>query len=337
MDYTIKQIAQMAGVSKSTVSRVISGNGYTSPEVRGKVLQIIDQLQYKPNAVARAMVSQRTNNIGVIIYRRDYPIVSHPFYGKILDAIIKTAAGLHYSIIVTTDYDLSVRAADFMLEKRVDGLILLSRFHQNVIDYIKHFDVPYLMVNGSTDVEGVIHVVNQDEAGGQQAAAYLNGLGHGRIFVIAGPQTHRSHYLRLRGFSQQREALGLQHDSQAIVYAAASTFDEGYRMMKDNWRQFAAEPYSALFATNDTLALGAMKFLTEQSVRIPGDISVMGFDDIDLAAMFIPSLTTVAVEKEEIGTQAMIVLDKLIRQEPVTQQAIQFEPKLLARQSTSSI
>ncbi|REE87502.1 LacI family transcriptional regulator [Paenibacillus taihuensis] len=336
MDYTIKQIAQMAGVSKSTVSRVISGNGYTSPEVRGKVLQIIEELQYKPNAVARAMVSQRTNNIGVIIYRRDYPIVSHPFYGKILDAIIKTAASLNYSIIVTTDYDLSVRAADFMLEKRVDGLILISRFHQNVIDYIKHFNVPYLMVNGSTDVEGVIHVVNQDEAGGRQAASYLCGLGHRRIFTIAGPQTHRSHYLRLKGFSEQREAEGLHPDSQSITYADSSTFDEGYRMMQDNWPLFAAGQYTAVFATNDTLALGAMKFLIEHSVRVPDEVSVMGFDDVDHASMYFPSLTTVAVEKEEMGKKAMIVLDKLIRQEPVMQQAIEFEPKLVLRKSTSS-
>jgi LacI family transcriptional regulator len=105
------------------------------------VLHIIEELQYKPNAVARAMVSQRTNNIGVVIYRSHPPVVSHPFYGKILDAILSTAAGLNYSVFVTTDHEMSLRSADFMMEKRVDGLILISRLQQNVIDYIKNFGV----------------------------------------------------------------------------------------------------------------------------------------------------------------------------------------------------
>lgn len=91
MSYTIIDVAQIANVSKSTVSRVISGKGYTSPETREKVMNVIQELKYRPNAVARAMVSHRTYNIGVIIYRKDFPIVSHPIYGKILDAILAAA------------------------------------------------------------------------------------------------------------------------------------------------------------------------------------------------------------------------------------------------------
>jgi DNA-binding LacI/PurR family transcriptional regulator len=336
MDYTIKEIAHRAGVSKSTVSRVISGKGYISLDARDKVLQIIQELQYKPNAVARAMVSQRTHNIGVLIYRRHYPIAAHPFYGKILDAILTSAASLNYSVFVTTDHEMSLRSADYMLEKRVDGLILISRLQQNVIDHINNFGVPYIMVNGSTHVDGVIHIVNQDEDGGQKAAAYLTGLGHRDIFVLAGPQTHRSHYLRLKGFREYMEAGGSPFLSSSVVYASTSMFEEGYHLMGQHWEYFRKAAYTAIFATNDMIALGAMKFLLEQSVRIPEQVAVMGFDDIDFAAMFSPSLTTIRVNMEEMGVQAFMMLDRLIRKESIAANTIELEPKLIVRQSTEA-
>ncbi|MFD0694688.1 LacI family DNA-binding transcriptional regulator [Paenibacillus sp. GCM10027628] len=334
MEYTIKEIALRAGVSKSTVSRVISDKGYTSPEAREKVLRIVQELKYKPNAVARAMVSQRTYNIGVMIYRRHHPIASHPFYGKILDAILTSAASLNYSVFVTTDHEMSVRSSDFMLEKRVDGLILISRLQQNVIDNIKSFGVPYIMVNGSTDVDGVIHVVNRDEEGGRKAAGHLTDLGHRDIFVLAGPQTHRSHYLRLKGFRHYMEQHGEPLEVSSVAYPDASTFEEGYETMREHWDHFRTRTYTAIFATNDMIALGAMKFLLEQSVSIPGQVSVMGFDGIDFSAMFSPSLTTIRVNMEDMGTSAFEMLDRLIRKEPVDVSNMVFEPQLIVRQST---
>ncbi len=334
MSHTIREIAQLAGVSKSTVSRVISGKGYIHPETRDAVLKVIEELQYKPNAVARAMVSQRTHNIGVLIYRREYPIASHPFYGKIVDAILATAARMNYSVFVTTDHEMSLRSADFMLEKRVDGLILISRLQQNVIDYIHNFGIPYVMVNGSTDVDNVVHVVNRDQDGGMMAAEYLTGLGHRRIFVLAGPQTHRSHYLRLHGFRDYLNGIGSPLDPSSLAYPQASTFEQGYEMMQQHWPDFKSGGYTALFATNDMIALGAMKFLIEQSVRIPDQVAVIGFDGIDFASIYTPSLTTIKVDTEAMGRTACTLLDKLIDQQPVNELDIELVPELIIRQST---
>ncbi|SFS66119.1 LacI family DNA-binding transcriptional regulator [Paenibacillus sp. BC26] len=331
---TIKEIARRAGVSKSTVSRIISGNGYSSQEARDKVHGLIEELQYKPNAVARAMVSQRTHNIGLLLYRRDHPIASHPFYGKIVDAVMLESAKLNYSIFVTTDHDMSYRSADFMIEKRVDGLILISRLQQNVIDHITNFGIPFVMVNGSTDVDGVIHIVNHDEEGGRMVAEHLTQTGHKRIFVIAGPQSHRSHHLRLKGFMTYITQTGIQESDAAIHSASTSTFEEGYEIMGCQWKPFIEDGYTALFATNDMLAMGAMKFLMEKSVRIPEQVSVIGFDDVDFATMFAPSLTTVKVDTGEMGTQAVRLLDQLIRQEPNIAQPKQLIPRLIIRQST---
>jgi DNA-binding LacI/PurR family transcriptional regulator len=334
MSYTINEIASRAGVSKSTVSRVISNSGYTSQAVRERVLGIIQELQYTPNAVARAMVSHRTNNIGVIIYREHHPIASHPFYGKILDSILTAAGTLDYSVFVTTDQEMSLRSAGYMLEKRVDGLILISRLRQNVIDYIHNFKIPYVMVNGSTDNQDVIHIVNQDEVGGLKAAEYLCQLGHRKIFIIAGPQEHRSHHLRFNSFRTHMTNQGYSVDPSSIYYSPLSSFEKGYQAMSEAAERLIREGHTAIFATNDMLALGAMKYLQEQSVRIPEQVAVMGFDDIDFADMVTPALTTVHVEKGQMGQESVLILDRLIKKQAVILERIEYEPRLVIRQST---
>jgi LacI family transcriptional regulator len=334
MAYTINEIALRAGVSKSTVSRVISNTGYTSQIAREKVLQVIEELQYKPNAVARAMVSQRTNNIGVIIYREHHPIASHPFYGKILDSILTAAGTLDYSVFVTTDQEMSLRSADYMLEKRVDGLILISRLRQNVIDYIRNFKIPYLMVNGSTEDQDVIHIVNQDEVGGHKAAEYLFQLGHRKIFIIAGPQEHRSHHLRFNSFKAYMEKQGYPIETSSIYFSPLSNFEKGYQAMTEAWESLNSESHTAIFATNDMLALGAMKYLQERSVRIPEQVAIMGFDDIDFAGMVTPALTTIHVEKGQMGQESVAILDRLIKKQAVFPERIEYEPRLVVRQST---
>ncbi|MFD1773577.1 LacI family DNA-binding transcriptional regulator [Paenibacillus rhizophilus] len=333
MGYNIKEIASLAGVSKSTVSRVISGSGYASQAARERVMKVIETLQYKPSAVARAMVAQRTHNIGVIIFREQQPVVSHPLYGKIVDAILMAAGAKGYSVFLTTDHEMSLRSTDFMLEKRVDGLILISRLRQNVIDYVKSFNIPYLMVNGSTDDPEVVQIVSKDEEGGERAASYLNQLGHRQIFVIAGPQEHRSHNLRLKGFCSSMERLG-NSGGLTVVSSPESSFDMGYRVMLEHWDFFKQGAFTSLFATNDMLALGAMKLLAERSVRVPEQIAVMGFDDIDFASMYSPSLTTVRVEKEKMGHDAIWMLDRLIRREDSLPKLNEYASELIIRQST---
>ncbi len=333
MGLNIEGIAKLAGVSRSTVSRIISGRGYVSPETRERVLAVIEQMQYKPNAVARAMVSRRTNSIGVIVFRERQPIVSHPLYGKLIDAILPAAESLGYSVFLETDQEMSLRSTDFMLEKRVDGLILISRLRKNVIDYVKKFNVPYLMVNGSTDDPDVIHLVSDDESGGRQAAAHLCGLGHRKILILAGPQEHRSHNLRLEGFLVWfGERGGLE--GLTVVHSPESNFEQGRRLMAAHWEAFKRQDCTAVFATNDMLALGAMRVLAERSVAVPGQVAVMGFDGTDYAAVCSPSLTTVQVDTQRMGTDAVAMLDCLVRGEDELSRLKEYECKLIVRQST---
>ncbi|TVY07759.1 LacI family DNA-binding transcriptional regulator [Paenibacillus cremeus] len=336
MNHTIIDIARFAGVSKSTVSRVISGNGYISPETRKKVEHAIEHLQYKPNAVARAMVSQRTYNIGIIIYRKDYPIVSHPIYGKILDAILSAAEQLNYSVFVSTDKEMSLRSADYMLEKRVDGLILISRLSQEMIGHIDKFNIPYLMVNGTAENSQVIQLVNDDLAGGRMAADHLYELGHRRIGIIAGPQEHRSHYLRYAGFYERMKELGCEIPQEHLFFSQTSTFEAGRDALKAMWErsQTRFNKPTAIFATNDMLALGAMRVMLEQGMRVPDDISVVGSDNIDAANYCTPPLTTIHTEKEAMGQDAVHILNRLIQKLEFGTKQTQYHPRLIVRGTT---
>jgi DNA-binding LacI/PurR family transcriptional regulator len=333
MRLNIEGIAKLAGVSRSTVSRVISGKGYASPETRRRVLAVIEQMQYKPNAVARAMASQRTNSIGVIVFRKQQPIVSHPLYGKLVDAILLAAESLGYSVFLKTDQEMSLNSTDFMLEKRVEGLILISRLHKNVIDYVKKFDVPYLMVNGSTDDPDVIHLVSDDVSGGRQAADHLYGLGHRNIWILAGPQEHRSHKLRLEGFLAWFEERGCGQ-GLTVVHSPDSTFEQGRRMLAEHWEGFMLQRCTAVFATNDMLALGAIRELSERAVSVPGQVAVMGFDGTDYAAVSTPPLTTVQVDTQRMGADAVATLDCLVRRDGEPTRLKEYECQLIVRQST---
>ncbi|WP_068785568.1 LacI family DNA-binding transcriptional regulator [Paenibacillus phocaensis] len=335
-NHGLRELAQLAGVSKSTASRVISGNGYASPEVKARVLQAAEALRYKPNAVARAMVTKRTNNLGVIVFRDQPPIVSHPLYGKMIDEILVASEARGYSVFLKTDREMSLRSTDYLLEQRVDGLILVSRLQKNVIDYVKKFNLPYLMVNGSTDDPDVIHLVSNDEAGGARAADYLYGLGHRKFLILAGPVEHRSHSLRLAGFTRRLEQLGICScsDAVSIVPSPESSFNYGFKRMEEHYLAFRDQGYTALFTTNDMLALGAMKLLLDRGVRIPQEAAVMGYDDIELGKLYTPSLSTVSVDATGIGRDAVDMLDKLIRGQTDLPKRVEYESRVVIRQST---
>lgn len=366
LNYSLRELAQLAGVSKSTASRVISGSGYASADVRERVLKAAEQLRYKPSAVARAMVAKRTHNIGVIVFRDRLPIVSHTLYGKIVDEILMAAESLGYSIFLKTDREMSLRSTDYMLEQRVDGLILVSRFRKNVIDYVKNFNIPYVMVNGSTEDPDVVHLVSDDERGGERAAEHLYALGHRRFFVVAGPGEHRSHSLRLAGFCKKLTELGVPcglegegvngrtahtlqvgsriTDSRAVptrqagpVYIAESpdsSFDSGFQLMRAHDEIFRSGGYTAVFGTNDMLALGAMKVLLERGFRIPQDVAVMGYDNTELGGMYHPSLTTVSVDAAGLGRDAVATLHRMIGGEAGFPRLIEYDSQVIVRQST---
>jgi LacI family transcriptional regulator/LacI family purine nucleotide synthesis repressor len=162
----------------------------------------------------------------------------------------------------------------------------------------------------------------------------LYQLGHRRIIVIAGPQEHRSHHLRLQGFCERINELGGKVSAEDIYISPTSTFDDGYKGLSFIWDRLTSEKPTAIFATNDMLALGAMQVLLQKGWKIPDDMAVVGFDNIDYSKMSHPPLTTVHVEKMRMGEDAVVLLDRLIKKEHLNPLRIEYEPKLIIREST---
>lgn len=190
------------------------------------------------------------------------------------------------------------------------------------------------MVNGSTDDPEVVHLVSKDEIGGARAAAYLHSLGHRKFFILAGPQEHRSHNLRLQGFREELRRLNVEESHIHVVPAMESDFDQGYTLMAKHLSTFIGEAYSVLFTTNDMLALGAMKVMLQNAIRIPEQAAVMGFDDIDFAAAYSPSLTTVKVDTTRMGRDAVVLLDRLISRNQDMSKLYEYASEIIIRQST---
>jgi DNA-binding LacI/PurR family transcriptional regulator len=333
MNYTIKDIANLAGVSKSTVSRVISESGYYSKEAHQSVLKAIEKLKYKPNGLARAMVSRRTNTIGVIMLFKNQPVMSHPFYGNMLDGILLAADHHRYSVYVTSEKEMSLQSTEDMIVKRVDGLILISRLRDEMIDFIENFNVPYVVVNGTTEKGNAVQIVNDDWKGGSMAADHLYDMGHRQFGVIAGPQDHRSHFLRMSSFCQRLQELGCSVAEENIGYSPTSGFDEGRTTFCNMWERSHSKP-TAIFATNDMLALGAMREIYAAGIKIPEGIAIMGFDNIDFSNFSSPSLTTIHIEKKQMGYDAVGILNQLIEGNKVEIQRLDYEPRLIIRNST---
>lgn len=335
---TIVDIAKLAGVSKSTVSRVVTGNGSISPDARDKVLKAMKELNYKPNHIARTMISRKSNNIGVIIFRDHYPVASHPYYGRILDSILAEAGNLNYSVFVSKDEEMSNRAIDFMLEKRVDGLILMSMINEEIIAEIMEQGIPFVTVNYFLENDQVVQVLNKDMLGGRLAAEYLYNLGHREIGFISGPQEkNRSHGIRAQQFEQTLNDLNCPLLPGHKVSQTESSFQNGYKSFMEIWDNSKGSLPTAIFATSDLLALGAMKAMKELGVRIPEDISIVGFDNIQYAEYSTPALTTFHIQKKEIGKKAVEVLELLIQNNDLEKKQYEFEPELIIRESAISI
>lgn len=327
---TIIDIAKLTGVSKSTVSRVISGQN-CKPETKEKIFNAVKQMNYTPNRLARAMVTKRTGIIGVIIYRKHMPIISHPFYGIILDAIAAETKKAGYSILIMADDEATMDAGDQFLQHRVDGLILLSRITEELICYYKHTSIPFVLVNNTAIVEGTTYIVNDDYKGAYEAAAYLKSKGYSNIAYISGPLENRSYRLRWEGFQAALHNHGMVI-KQNHIYFGDSVVETGISGAAQLLQ--TADPPDAVFASNDMIAIGALQVFVSRGMHIPKDIAVMGFDDIDFSKYTTPPLTTVSVDKKQMGTLAVSKLLALPDRQLHENESIILPAKVICRSST---
>ncbi len=332
MKVTINEIAKRAGVSKATVSRVLNNSKPVSDDVKKRVLMVIEDANFKPNAVARSLSLKKSHLIGIII-----PDLSNPVFSRIIAGIESYIRSLDYSLLITaTDFDseMKIQHMRILKDKGVDGLILVTdhgnaEFYQAMLD----FEKPIIMIGSDSYIDSIPVIRIDNYKAACEATQYLIDLGHKKIGMIRGPLTDpQSGKQRFEGFKDTLIKATLYQEN--LITEGWYSFDDGYHGMETLLSK--TQNVTAVFCACDLMAVGAIKYVTQQGLNVPSDISVLGFDDVDIARMYAPSITTVKQPFEENGRLAIETLVTMIEDKehliPFKHQIL--EHQLVVREST---
>ncbi len=305
---TIRDVAERAGVSVSTVSHVINGTRRVSRETQERVQAAMTALHYQPNRLARSLRSRRTQTLGVLL-----PNSANPFFAQVLLGIEAAGYDHGYNVILGNANDDPRRELaylDILLSKQVDGVVLVSTgAYGAALDFLMAHDAPVVMVDRSPgeayDSFQIDTVFVENTRGGVLATEYLLRLGHRAIGCISGPSLLTSSAERVIGYRQALIEAGVGVDETLIV-AGDFQHESGYRACRELLAR--PSPPTALFVCNDLMAVGALCAAHEAGLRVPEDISIVGFDDIPLASFSVPRLTTVAQPARQLGARAVALL-----------------------------
>ncbi|HEY8426131.1 MAG TPA: LacI family DNA-binding transcriptional regulator [Limnochordales bacterium] len=298
---TIEDIAKACGVSKSTVSRVLNNNPHVRPATRERVLRVVRQLQYEPHAGARGLKLGRTYTIGVFV-----PDIVSPFYAEILRGVNDALGGTPYDLLLYTPRRAESPRAGVLGPDRVDGVILLTPGQADREGrLLVSRGLPVVWVDHRNDAPLGLSVTFDNRKGGYAATRYLIELGHRTIGYVAGIMEIPSSQQRLLGYREAMREAGLKVEPW-MVQPGDYTRMAGMQAV-ERWIRGGTLP-TAIFASNDQMAHGAMDALRQHGLRVPQDVSVMGFDDIPVAALLDPPLTTVSQRMYEMGMRAATML-----------------------------
>ncbi len=315
----------------ATVSRVVNGNPNVKPTTRKKVLEAIERLGYRPNAVARGLASKRTTTVGVII-----PDISSIFFSELARGIEDIATMYKYNIILCNsdqNKDKEIHLINTLLEKQVDGIVFMggeiTEEHQ---EQFKRSPVPIVLAATLGDDREVPSVNIDYTQAAEDAIMALIEKGHKRIGMLSGSlEDPVNGYQKFAGYRQALEKANIEFDENLIVIGDY-TYDSGMEAM-DTFTALEDKP-TALFASNDEMALGIIHGAQDRGFEVPNDYEVIGFDNTRLATMVRPTLSTVVQPLYDIGAVSMRLLTKLMNKEEVEEQTIQLPHRIEHRGST---
>ncbi len=332
MPHTMKDIAEKAGVSKSTVSRALNNDPRINEKTRERVLSIARQMNYRPHHMDQALAKKRTNIIGVMIPKTPRSITD-PFFLEFLGGIGEETSKRGFSLMLPVfERGDQKEFREFFSQNNVDGIILTEpEVKDRRISYLKSEGIPFVF-SGDPKVEEDIFWVDADnEKGAYKAVSHLISRGHGKIATIAGNNKLMAGVLRLEGYKQALSQEKIEIEQDLIVYGDFMG-KSGYKAVMellDNNRDF-----TAVFAANDFMAIGAMKALKERGYSIPADIAVMGFDGTFLSGHVEPPLSTVQLPIKELGKNCAEIITSIINDGERSGKGILLGTRLVIRDST---
>lgn len=335
MAVTIKTIARHAGVDHSTVSRALSGSSRVHPATAARIRAIAQDLGYTPSRIGRGLKTNRTYTLGLVV-----TYLTNPFLTEIVQGVEDRTQPANYSLFVSStnaDPEREAAVVRMFLEQRVDGiLVCASRLGAHYRKLLTEQPVPIVLINNEAEGKYAYTVANDDRGGAVAAVEYLIGLGHRRIGYLGAADAGTANTDRLAGYRAALDAAGItvgpryvQHATQGIASASAAAVQY--------WlHQPPTERPTAIFCFDDLLAIGALRAFKDAGLRVPDDISVVGFDDIEMAAYVDPPLTTFAQPKHKLGYRAGDMMLQLLEGTTVPTAPIILPGHLVVRQSAAA-
>lgn len=331
MSATIYDVAREANVSMATVSRVVNGNPNVKPSTRQKVLDAIERLGYRPNAVARGLASKKTTTVGVII-----PDIASILFAELARGIEDIATMYEYNIILSNsdqNKEKEMRLMETMLGKQVDGVIFMGgKLSDELVEEFKNSPVPVVLAATVDEDRGTASVNIDYEAASLEAVHSLIEKGHKNVAAVIGPlEDPINGQLKFSGYRNAMEKAGIEI-KDGYVSVGDLSYDSGLQAA-EAFLQLPEKP-TAIFVGTDEMALGVIHGIQDAKLSVPDDIEIIGFDNTRLATMVRPTLTTVVLPMYDIGAVAMRLLTKFMNKEEVDEQNVILPHRIEYREST---
>lgn len=328
---TIKDVAARAGVSFATVSHVLNGTRPVSESARRRVEQAVNDLGYVPSALARALKTNQTRMLGVLV-----PNIVNPYFSELMRGIEDRCRRAGYAVFLCNcddDLQRQTHYVQTLLQRRVDGLLLAVATGEasELEQVLSHVRTPVVVVERALPGHHNDLVRVDNTAGARLAVQHLLALGHRRIACLAGPARFEVSRARMAGWHQALTAAGIQPRAEWLLEGDFSIAD-GHRLTH---QLLAQGGISALFASNDLFAVGALRAAAERGLTVPRDLSVIGFDGIDLGPYLHPALSSVGYPIRELGERAASVLIERITRPGTPTREVVLSPQLILRESTA--
>ncbi|SJN56886.1 HTH-type transcriptional repressor PurR [Vibrio ruber DSM 16370] len=331
---TIKDVARLAGVSTTTVSHVINKTRFVAETTQEKVMEAVKTLNYAPSAVARSLKCNSTRTIGMLVTQS-----TNPFFSEVIDGVESYCYRQGYTLILCNTGGLYEKQRDYirmLAEKRVDGiLVMCSDLTAELWEMLEAYsDIPKVIMDWGPENSQADKIIDNSEEGGYLATKYLIDKGHRRIACLSGHLAKAACQERIQGFRRAMAEASLTPNEDWIL---EGNFECDTAVLAADKIIVMDEQPTAVFCFNDTMALGLISRLQQRGIKVPEDISVIGYDNIEISEYFSPPLTTVHQPKRRVGKNAFEILLERIKSKEHERRTFEMHPEIVERNTVKDL